>query len=49
MGYFVNKGAKDEISKVRKQDFFNNFLPFLKKNMQQLNISIEEISTKLKY
>lgn len=49
MGYFVNKGAKDEISKIRKQDFFNNFLPLLKKNMQQLNISIEEISTKLKY
>lgn len=48
MGYFVSKGAKEEIAKIRKQDFFDNFLPLLKKNMQQLNISIEEISTKLK-
>ena len=48
MGYFVNKGAKEEIAKVRKQDFFDNFLPLLKRNMQQLNISIEEINKKLK-
>ncbi|MBQ9253403.1 MAG: GntR family transcriptional regulator [Bacteroidales bacterium] len=43
MGYFVNKGAKDEIMKTRRQDFFDNFLPLLYKNMKQLGISFEEI------
>lgn len=47
MGYYVNKGAKEEISNIRKQDFFDSFLPLLKKNMEQLNISFEEIKQKL--
>ncbi len=48
MGYYVSSGAKQEILNTRKQYFFNNFLTILKKNMQQLSLTIDDIKEKIK-
>lgn len=43
MGYFVLNGAKQTILQRRRHFFINDFLPYLFKNMRQLNIGMEEI------
>ena len=43
MGYFVSKGAFEKIKKVRKYDFFNSVIPNIKKQMQQLNITTQQL------
>ena len=43
MGYFVTAGAKKEIKKVRKQEFMKQTLPELFRQMQLLDITMEDI------
>ena len=43
LGYFVTKGAKKQILKARKQEFMKERLPELFRQMQLLDISIEDI------
>lgn len=47
MGYFVSQGAKQKIVEIRKKDFFDNFLPFLKKNMTQLHLTFEDLKERM--
>ena len=43
LGYFVTPGAKKEIRKARKQEFMKQTLPELFRQMQLLDITIEDI------
>ena len=43
LGYFVTAGAKKEIKKSRKQEFMKQRLPELFRQMQLLDITIEDI------
>lgn len=43
LGYFVTRGAKNEIKKARKQDFMKQTLPELFRQMKLLGITIEDI------
>ena len=43
LGYFVTAGAKKEIKKARKQEFMKQRLPELFRQMQLLDITIEDI------
>ena len=43
LGYFVTPGAKQQIMKERKQDFMKQRLPELFRQMQLLNISIDDV------
>ncbi len=43
LGYFVKKGAKDIIRHMRRDEFLNDYLPELFRNMQALGISMEEV------
>ncbi len=43
LGYFVCAGAKESIMENRKAEFFNEFLPELKKKMQLLHIGKDEV------
>ncbi len=47
MGYFVCQGAKQKIVETRRKDFFDNFLPFLKKNMTQLSLTFEDLEERM--
>ncbi|MCR5312247.1 MAG: GntR family transcriptional regulator [Bacteroidaceae bacterium] len=48
LGYFVAQEAKETILKMRKKEFFEEFLPDLTKKMKTLGISIEELVTEIK-
>lgn len=43
LGYFVTPGAKQQIMEERKQDFMKQRLPELFRQMQLLNISIDDV------
>jgi DNA-binding transcriptional regulator YhcF (GntR family) len=43
LGYFVTKGAKKQILKARKQEFMKERLPELFRQMQLLDITIEDV------
>ena len=43
LGYFVTAGAKKEIKKARKQEFMKQRLPELFRQMQLLDITMEDI------
>ena len=43
LGYFVTTGAKQQIMEERKQDFMKQRLPELFRQMQLLNISIDDV------
>lgn len=47
LGYFVSAGAKEHILTVKRQEFFEEFLPELIQKMNTLNISKEEIIERL--
>ena len=47
LGYFVCSGAKEAIMKMKKMEFFNEFLPELARKMQVLGIGKEELIEKL--
>ena len=44
LGYFVTKGAKKQILKERKKEFMKERLPEFFRQMQLLDISIEEVA-----
>jgi GntR family transcriptional regulator len=46
LGYFVNKGAKNNILKSRKKEFLEKQLPVVLKNMLLLNIDLEVVINK---
>ncbi len=43
MGYFVSIGAVKKIKEIKKQDFIEEVLPALFKNMQLLDIDFDEL------
>lgn len=43
LGYFVTKGAKKQILKVRKKEFMKERLPELFRQMQLLGITLEDV------
>ena len=43
LGYFVTKGARKQIMKVRKQEFMKERLPELFRQMQLLGITLEDV------
>ncbi len=43
LGYFVTPGAKKQILKVRKQEFMKERLPELFRQMQLLDITLEDV------
>ena len=43
LGYFVTPGAKKQILKVRKQEFMEERLPELFRQMQLLGITLEDV------
>lgn len=43
LGYFVTPGAKKQILKVRKQEFMKEKLPELFRQMQLLDITLEDV------
>ncbi|MBO5001825.1 MAG: GntR family transcriptional regulator [Prevotella sp.] len=43
LGYFVSKGAREQIMAERKKDFMEQRLPELFRNMRMLNIDIEDV------
>ena len=45
LGYFVTKGAKQQILKVRKKEFMDNKLPEFFRQMKLLGINKEEVCT----
>ena len=47
LGYFVTYGAKDEIIRQRKQEFFDVTLRQLYHEMSLLNLSVEEVAAEL--
>lgn len=44
LGYFVTKGAKKQILKERKREFMKERLPELFRQMQLLDISIDDVA-----
>ncbi|GHV43508.1 GntR family transcriptional regulator [Bacteroidia bacterium] len=46
VGYFVTDNAKQEIISIRKERFFNEELPIFFKNIQLLDIPVNEIKEK---
>jgi DNA-binding transcriptional regulator YhcF (GntR family) len=44
LGYFVTPGARQQIMEERKQDFMKQRLPELFRQMQLLNISIDDVT-----
>ena len=44
LGYFVTKGAKKQILKARKREFMKERLPELFRQMQLLDITIEDVA-----
>lgn len=48
LGYFVCEGAQKQIHKMRRENFFSEFLPQLADNMKKLNITEEELKAELK-
>ena len=44
LGYFVTKGAKKQILKARKTAFMKERLPELFRQMQLLDISIDDVA-----
>lgn len=49
LGYFVSAGAKKKIKKARKSEFMKERLPELARQMQLLDISIEEVTETLEH
>ena len=47
LGYFVSAGANKQIKKTRKKEFMKERLPELARQMQLLDISIEEVKEEL--
>ena len=47
LGYFVSAGAKKQIKKTRKKEFMKERLPELARQMQLLDISIDEVKDEL--
>ena len=45
LGYFVTKGARKQILKVRKQEFMKERLPELFRQMQLLDITLEDVKS----
>ena len=48
LGYFVTPGAKKQILKERKQEFMKQRLPELFRQMQLLDISIDDVANAYK-
>ena len=48
LGYFVAKGARDQIQTVRKTEFMKQHLPELARQMKLLGISINEVDEALR-
>lgn len=48
MGYFVTAGARDRIMVQRREAFFKDTCPQLKKDMELLGISVEEFVEHIK-
>ena len=48
MGYFVTAGARDRIMQQRKEEFFQTTCPQLKKDLELLDITIEEFVEHIK-
>ena len=44
LGYFVTKGAKKQILKARKQEFMKERLPELFRQMQLLDITMDDVA-----
>ena len=44
LGYFVTKGARKQILKVRKQEFMKERLPELFRQMNLLDITIDDVA-----
>ena len=47
LGYFVSAGAKKQIKKTRKKEFMKERLPELARQMQIIDISIDEVKEEL--
>lgn len=47
MGYFVTAGAKDRILAQRREQFLNATLAEVRRQMQMLGITAEEVTSKL--
>ena len=47
LGYFVSAGAKKQIKRERKKEFMKERLPELARQMQLLDISIDEVKEAL--
>ena len=47
LGYFVSKGAKENIRQSLRESFFQEALPELLGQMQKLGISVEEVENAL--
>lgn len=47
LGYFVTAGAKEQILKERKEEFFSQTCPRLKQQLEQLGITIDELNAHL--
>lgn len=45
IGYFVSEGAKDKIMKLWREEFENEVLPDVFKQMDLLGISVDEVET----
>ena len=45
LGYFVTPGARKQILKVRKQEFMKERLPELFRQMQLLDITLEDVKS----
>ena len=45
LGYFVTKGAKQQILKARKEEFMKERLPELFRQMQLLGIKLEDVKS----
>lgn len=43
LGYFVTKGAKQKVLRVRKREFMEQHLPELFRNMKLLGIDIKDV------
>ena len=48
LGYFVTKGAKKQIMKARKKEFMKERLPELFRQMQLLDITIDDVTEEYK-
>ena len=48
LGYFTNEDAKTKVMKIRKQEFVSQVLPEVFKNMQLLNVDLEDVKQEYK-